>query len=316
MWKTQEVTMNILIIGGRGFLGTKIVEKLSNQYSLTVTTRRRKNVQTSKGVSFAYWDAENKDALIPLLEKSDAVINLAGESIATHRWTQRQKERIRRSRINTTHVLAAALAEAQPKPQILLNASAVGYYGNVPEGDVTENSPRGTGFLADVCEQWEMEAEHAMTFGVRVVLLRTGIVLDRKNGIFPKLLMPARFFAGSVFGEGNQWFPWIHIDDEVRAIEFLLTTSISGAVNLTAPVPVRFRDFCKELTTHIHRPLCWKVPSFIPRMLLGEMGVELLLSGQKALPQKLLTAGFQFRYPTIEQALQNLLNEEERDSEV
>jgi uncharacterized protein (TIGR01777 family) len=191
---------------------------------------------------------------------------------------------------------------------VLINASAVGYYGNVPEGAVTEINPRGAGFLADVCGQWEDEAMKAQAFGVRVVLLRTGIVLDKNGGALKKFLLPFRFFVGGPLGNGRQWFPWIHVQDEVNAILFAMEhEQIIGPVNLTAPHSVRMSEFCKVLGKVLRRPSWFSVPGFILKIALGDMAEPLLLDGQKAIPKKLLDARFQFQFQNIEDALREMI---------
>ncbi|MFZ1979240.1 MAG: TIGR01777 family oxidoreductase, partial [Bacteroidota bacterium] len=227
--------------------------------------------------------------------------------IAGKRWTDVQKTKIFESRIGTTKSLVSAIGNAGHPPKVLLNASAVGFYGNVPEGDVTESFSKGKGFLADLCAQWELEALRAEKFGVRVVLLRTGIVLDTDTGVFPKLLSSFRFFLGGHFGSGKQWFPWIHVLDEVNAILFTLENGkISGAVNLCVPGILRQKDFCTVLGRVLNRPPAISIPGMVLKILLGEMADPLLFQGQKVIPEKMIAAGFKFSFPECEDALKDL----------
>ena len=192
----------------------------------------------------------------------------------------------------------------------MINASAIGYYGNVPEGDITEISPKGRGFLADTCDQWEQEARAVEKWGVRTVLLRNGIVLGEGGGVLSKMIPPFQFFAGGPLGSGGQWVSWIHREDVVGAILFALgKNEISGPVNTTAPNPVRMRDFCREIGKVLKRPSWVSVPPFALKLMLGEMS-EMLLDGQKAIPQKLLAHHYAFKFPNLQAALLNILNQQ------
>jgi hypothetical protein len=215
-------------------------------------------------------------------------------------------ERIRDSRIHATRAIVEGIASANVKPEALVNASAVGYYGEVPEDEVTEEYPPGSDFLAEVCRAWEAEALRARTMGVRVVLLRTSIALG-DGGALARMLMPFRFFVGGPLGSGRQWFPWIHRDDVVSAIEFALRErSLEGPVNLAAPEPVRMADFCRRLGRVLHRPSWLPVPAIALKLLLGEMST-MVLTGQKAVPRKLLQTGFRFRYSHLEAAMMDIV---------
>jgi uncharacterized protein len=304
--------MNIILAGGSGLIGTHLVQRLHERGdSVILLTRKQQPIPRPSFslTKFVLWDAVTVGAWSAEFEHADAVINLAGESIAAKRWTTKQKHRIIASRIVSTRAIVEAIHHAAYKPKVLLNASAVGYYGNVPDGDIMEQFPRGNGFLASVCEQWEREAMNAQQRdGVRVALLRTGIVLDANSGALQKLLLPFRYFLGGYFGNGTQWFPWIHIEDEVDAIIFALENfKIEGAINLAAPEIVRMKEFCSVLGTALHRPSWMPVPACILKFVLGEMAQPLLLDGQKVIPQKLTENGFTFKYPKLKEALENLL---------
>ncbi len=298
--------MKIVLAGTTGFIGKPLVERLlKSGHTLFILTRdpARLPRSTSPKLHALQWDGERQGNWARFMDGADAVINLAGEPIAAKRWTAGQKEKILRSRINTTRAITQAVCSAQQKPKVLVNASAVGYYGAVEAGDVTEEAPRGQGFLAEVCEAWEREAARVMQAGVRLVLLRTGVVLEKGGGALAKMEFPFRVFAGGPLGSGRQWFPWIHCDDELGLIEYALDQEkVSGPLNATAPLPVTMEEFCKALGRVLHRPSWAPVPAFVLKLLLGEMS-ELLLTGQKAVPQKALEKGYRFKYPDVEGAL-------------
>jgi uncharacterized protein (TIGR01777 family) len=302
--------MKVIVAGGSGLIGRKlIVELLQARHEVIVLSRRPENVhRIFPAVRVEFWDAKASNVLVNILDKADVVINLTGESIAAKRWSSLQKQKILSSRIDSTRAIVNALKQTRHRPSVLLNASAVGYYGNVPKDEVTEAYPKGNGFLPDVCNQWEMEAQKAQELGVRVVLLRTGIVLDKYEGALRKLLLQFRMFIGGPLGNGRQWFPWIHVQDEVNAILFAVEhEQINGAINLSAPESVRLSDFCIVLGKVLRRPSWLPVPEFALRLMLGEMAKPLLFQGQKIIPKKLLEDGFKFRYPNLENALKNIL---------
>ena len=231
------------------------------------------------------------------------MINLAGEPIAAKRWTERQKKRIRDSRIAATKSLVEAISVARGKPSFLVNASAVGYYGARGDEAVTEETPPGNDFLSAVCRDWENEAIQAERFGVRVIRLRTGIVLGRGGGALAKMALPFKLFVGGPLGSGNQWMPWIHLDDEVGFIVFLIQNAdAKGAFNVTAPHPERMKDFCRTLGQVMRRPAWLGAPAFAVRLALGEMS-GMLLTGQRALPAAAERLGFELKYPTLLEAL-------------
>jgi uncharacterized protein (TIGR01777 family) len=305
--------MRIVIAGGTGFIGAALTDRLVRQgHSLVLLTRSAERARA--GVSAVVWRPGapgNWDAGVgAAITGADAIINLAGESIAGKRWSETQKQRLRSSRLDTTRALVAAIAAARDTPKLLLNASAVGYYG--PRGDetVTEETGSGSDFLARLCREWENEALGAEAYGVRVVRLRTGIVLGNGGGALAKMVPPFKFFLGGPLGSGRQWIPWIHLADEVGLIEFLLAANAGGAVNATAPEPVRMKEFCAMLGNVLRRP-CWApVPAFALRTALGEMA-EMLLSGQRAVPAEAEKIGYRFRYRTLRPALKNILSTNE-----
>lgn len=276
--------MKIVIAGGTGFLGRPLGARLAAEGHTVVNLPR---------------GGDNVDG-------ADAVINLAGESIAGKRWTVAQKERIRESRVVTTRRLVDAIARSPAPPSVFISGSAVGYYG--PRGDeiATEYAPAGSDFLAGVCVAWEAEAERAESH-TRVVRVRTGLVLARDGGALPQMLPPFWFGAGGPIGSGRQYWPWIHRTDWVDLVCWALRTpSVSGAVNATAPTPVTNAEFARALGRALHRPAFLPAPAFALRLLLGEMADGLLLSGQRAVPAKAEALGFSFTHTDVGAALQSI----------
>jgi uncharacterized protein (TIGR01777 family) len=238
----------------------------------------------------------------------DGVVHLAGESIGGKRWSRDQKARILDSRTKGTSLLARALASLDAPPPVLLSGSAVGIYGYDRHEPVVEDSPPGSGFLAELCLEWEAATAPAEAAGSRVAHLRTGLVLDPHGGLLPRLALPFKLFVGGRLGSGRQWMSWITLADEVRAIRFLLDHPISGPVNLTAPAPVTNTEMAKTLGRVLHRPSFVPVPAFAPKLVLGkQMGDELVFASQRALPAVLQQEGFEFEHPALEPALRALL---------
>jgi uncharacterized protein (TIGR01777 family) len=304
--------MKIVVAGGTGFLGKSLVSRLLQQgHTVIVLTRSsRKASFWSGNLRAEQWDAVTVGSWVGVVDGADAIINLTGELIAGKRWTRRQKDRILKSRVDSTRVLVSAIEQVQHRPSVLINISAVGFYGDVSQGDVTEEAPKGNGFLAGVCSQWESEALAAQKLGVRVVTPRLGVVLGVEGGALTKLMAPFKFFAGGYLGSGKQWFPWIHIKDVVNALLFLLNhPSMVGPVNLAAPQPLTMKEFTNILGKIMHRPAWTAVPSFVLRLALGEMA-EMLLTGQRVVPRKLLDAEFVFEYATARTALTAIINRE------
>jgi hypothetical protein len=254
------------------------------------------------------WDGKTGTGWASLLDGDTAIVHLAGESIAAGRWTESRKRRIRESRVESGRAVLAAIRQAKEKPKTLLQGSAVGIYGPCGDEVVTEGHAPGTDFLAGVCVDWEASTAEAETLGVRRALLRTGIVLSGDGGALPKMSLPFRLGAGGPLGGGRQWLPWIHIADEVGAIRFLLERDDArGPFNLTAPQPLTNRDFGRALGKALHRPSLAPAPAFALRLILGEMA-DMLLNGQRAVPQRLLEMGYAFRFPEALQALRNLFD--------
>lgn len=302
--------MKILLAGASGFIGTSLIRKLTDSgHKLVLLTRdlEKSARRTHQAIDLVYWDGKNVGAWCKHVQDADAIINLSGEGIAEKRWTRDQKKLIVSSRVESTRAIVQAISKSERKPGTLINASAVGFYGNVADSDVSETTPKGSGFLADTCDLWEKEANAAQKFGFRVVLTRIGVVLDKDGGALQKMIPPFQFYAGGPLGSGTQWFPWIHRDDVVGILQFCVENpAISGPVNVTAPAPLQMKTFCAELGKVLGKPSWAPVPSFALRLLLGEMA-DMLLGGQKALPKKMQQAGYSFKYPILHQALKAIL---------
>jgi uncharacterized protein (TIGR01777 family) len=302
--------MKIVIAGGSGFIGSHLVKSLvSHGHQVTLLSRNPEAARDAApaGVHVFRWDGVNPSEWKETIDGADAVYNFSGASIA-ERWTTSHKRAIMETREKSTDALVGAIADARRKPSVFVNSSAVGYYGNVPEGDVTEQYPKGEGFLAEVVDRWEKAARQAEQYGVRVVTPRTGIVLGRGGGALEKLLIPFRLFVGGPFGSGNQGFPWVHIDDVVGAFSFALTEkSLAGPFNLAAPQPVTTREFCKAFGKALHRPSWAPVPGIALKLMLGEMAEETLLWGQRIIPKKLQEAGYTFKFAKLDEALGDIV---------
>jgi uncharacterized protein (TIGR01777 family) len=243
-----------------------------------------------------------------VLESSDAVVNLAGEGIADRAWTADRKTAIRSSRVTATRALAEAIRACARPPRIFISGSAVGYYGTQGDEPLTETSPAGSDFLASVCQSWEQETKAADGVA-RIVLLRTGLVLDRSQGALPRMALPFRFFVGGRVGSGRQYMSWIHVKDWVEMVRWALRNNdVSGALNLTAPSPVTNAEFTGALARAMHRPALLPVPAFALHMLLGrELADALLLGGQRVLPAKAQQSGYQFRFAELSAALRHIM---------
>ena len=295
--------MKIIISGASGLIGKQLVEQLQ-QHGHDVVRLVRRAASTGE----IMWDPKAGVLSASALEGADAVIHLSGAGIGDKRWTSSYKREILESRTITTNLIATTIANMNRKPSVFLSGSAIGIYG--PRGDeqLNEVSTDGTSFLADVCKQWEDAAKPASDAGIRTVLLRTGIVLTTKGGALKKQLPLFQLGLGGKFGNGKQWQSWISIDDEVGAIEHLLTANVSGAVNLTAPNPVTNAEFTSTLARVVKRPAFLPIPPFAPKAILGgELADALLFTGQRVLPAALNASGYQFVHPTLEVALRALL---------
>jgi len=296
--------MNILVTGASGLIGSALVPFLVGQGN-RVTKVVRSTAPSNSDV--ASWDPEAERIDISHAGHIDAVVHLAAHPIGG-RWSKRTKELIRESRIGGTRLLSEALARRTDPPPVLVSASAVGFYGDRGEDWMDESSGAGDGFLADVCQKWEGATLPATTSGVRVVLLRFGLVLSRRGGALAKMLPAYRSGLGGKLGDGRQYWSWISIDDAVSAIHHsLVTPGLAGPVNAVAPDPVTNGDFTKTLGQSLGRPALFSVPRPMVRLLFGEMGREALLSSCRAKPSRLLATGFRFQHPELRSAFDDLL---------
>ncbi len=298
--------MDFLITGATGFLGRRLVQHLlSGGHTVNYLARKRSSILDSRA-SFHCWNAGDRPPLNSI-PRFDAIIHLAGEPIA-QRWTSEIKHRIYDSRLDGTRELVAAIAELKHRPSVLVSASAVGYYGHRGDEVLTETSAPGTGFLADLCVQWENEALRAQEIGVGVVPIRIATVLGPEGGALKKMLVPFRLGIGGKFGNGKQWMPWIHVDDLVRLLVFAATTpSVMGPLNGSSPHPVTNAQFTRALGRALRRPAILPIPKFALKLALGEMA-EFLFASLKVIPEATEQAGFQFEHPEIDEALRDLLN--------
>jgi len=302
--------MRILIAGGTGFIGSALIRELSSRGHEIVALVRESTAVPDlfpAGVQIQRWDGRTPGEWSHSMEEVDAVINLAGASIGGGRWTRRRKALILQSRIDAARALVAAMRTAVRRPGVLINASGVGYYGLSGEGIVTEENAPGDDFLGTTCRQSESEASAASVLGVRVVFPRFGVVLAQGGEALERMVFPFRMFVGGPLGSGEQWYPWVHRDDAVGAMAFLLThQNIKGPVNGVSPDAVTMKTFARELGRVLGRPSWLPVPSFVLKALLGEMA-SLVLYGRRILPARLLEAGYAFKYPTLRGALESAL---------
>lgn len=296
--------MRIVISGSSGLIGTALVLRLTEHGHDVVRLVRG----DTSAPGTASWDPAAGRLDPAVVDGADAVINLSGAGIGDHRWTDSYRRELVESRTQTTGLLARTIAAAERRPSVLLSGSAIGAYG--PRGDevLDETSPRGEGFLADLCQRWEEATAPAEAAGVRTVHLRTGIVLSPSGGALKKQLPLFRLGLGGTFGSGRQWQSWISLHDEIGAIDHLLTVDVHGPVNLTAPEPVTNRELTRTLARVLRRPAVLPIPSFGPKLLLGsELAEALLYTGQRVVPTKLTASGFPFRHPDLESALREIL---------
>ncbi|WP_100398033.1 TIGR01777 family oxidoreductase [Bacillus sp. FJAT-44742] len=299
--------MNIAITGGTGFLGSLLTEHLlSKGHYVYILTRNSEGRQNKDRLEHVEWLTENAHPEKEL-QNIDAFINLAGASI-NQRWTPSAKRKILQSRIEATQETYRIMNALDPTPSVLINASAVGYYGtSKTEVFTEENGPAEQNFLQKVCDRWEQEAIKAENLGVRTVRARFGIILSTEEGALPRMMLPYKLFAGGPVGSGKQWFSWIHVKDVINMIEFALENNhASGPMNVTAPHPYRMKDFGKELGKVMNRPHWAPAPAFALKTALGEMSV-LILEGQKVLPKQAEAWGYSFSYPELRPALEDIV---------
>lgn len=300
--------MKVAITGATGFVGSRLVERLQEQghQPLILTRNRATALNAFPNLEIVAYTPTESGSWQQAIAGCDAVVNLAGEPIAESRWTSKQKQEILDSRRVGTQKIVEAITLANPKPSVLVNTSAIGYYGTSETATFDETSPAGSDFLAEVCLAWEAEAQKVKEAGVRLVILRSGIVLG-DGGALAKMIPPFKLFAGGPLGTGKQWFSWIHREDIVNLILFAITQpDVEGVFNATAPNPVRMSELCQAIGEILNRPSWLPVPSFVPEALLGE-GATVVLEGQQVLPKRTISKGFDYQYPTVKQALSEIL---------
>ena len=301
--------MKIVITGGTGFIGSALMDELvKDKHEIVVTSRSPEKVQGLPAlVRSVKWDGCTAEGWGSEVDGADAIVNLAGEAIGPIPWVGDRKEKIRSSRANAGQAIVQAIERAKQKPRVLVQSSAVGYYGTHGDETLTEQSPPGSDFLASVCVDWEASTAAVEHMGVRRAVYRTGLVLSRNGGFLPVIALPFQFFVGGKLGSGRQWFSWIHVADEITALKFLLTNDAArGAFNFTAPNPVRNADFSKALGKATGRPSAIPVPGFAMKLGLGEMAELLVLQGERVVPDHLKQMGFEFRYPTLQGVLREI----------
>jgi len=307
--------MKVVIAGGSGFLGTALAWAWAEEgHDVRILTRaipagqaQHESGTGKPGITRVGWRPDGTAVTVGQeLERADALISLAGESIGSGRWTASRKQALRDSRLRATRSLVEALAATREPPHTFVSASGVGYYGDRGNETLSEDAPPGSDFMARLCVDWEAEATAAARPGVRVIPLRTGLVLENSGGVLPRMAMPFRYFAGAALGSGRQYISWIHRLDWLELVRFIVDTrSIEGPVNATAPHPVTNAAFSHALGRALHRPSFMRAPSFVLRLMLGELA-DSILTGQRAIPAKALAHGHHFRYPEIEIAFRGI----------
>ncbi len=294
--------MRILITGASGLVGTALQKSFAEKgYEMLLATRGEPKTENQ-----LQWSVEEGFADAEKLEGIDAVVHLAGESVNGLRWTNEKKKAIRDSRVHGTRNVVEAISKLKHKPKVFVAASAIGFYGERGDEELTESSNVGSGFLAEVSREWEAESRRAEDAGIRTVLLRTGIVLSKDGGALGTMLLPFKLGVGGVIGSGKQWMSWISLDDHIAVINYVIENdAIRGAVNAVSPHPVTNEEFTKAMGDVLYRPTFIPLPEFAVSMLLGEMGDALLLASTKVLPKRLEDAGFEFNYPDLKVALEH-----------
>jgi len=301
--------MRILVMGGSGLIGKWFCSEMREHgHRVIVLTRRPGQARLPEGVEACGWDGKTPEGWVGQVEQADALVNLAGENIGGGLWTAERKRRILQSRVDACRVLVQAVEKAVKKPEVVLQASAVGIYGDAAGKQLDETAAHGRGFMPDVVERWEAASQAMEDLGLRRIVMRSGLVLDPNEGVLPRLMLPFRLFAGGALGNGKQGVSWIHRTDQARAMRFLLENpNARGVYNFTAPGAVSNAQFGKLLARVMQRPYWMPAPAFALKLVLGEMSA-LLLEGQFVHPGRLLSEGYSFAFPQLEGALKDLLH--------
>ncbi|MFC1893886.1 TIGR01777 family oxidoreductase [Chloroflexota bacterium] len=297
--------MNILITGSSGLIGSSLVRSLKISGNTILSLSREPGKDGFK------WDPARGEIDLPYDVNIDVVIHLAGENIARARWSKKQKELILDSRVKGTRLLVDTIIQLQPPPKTLLSASGIGIYGDRYDVLLDEDDQTGEGFLEDVAREWEAATRVAVESGIRVANLRMGVVMSKEGGVLKRLLPLFKCGLGAILGSGNQYMSWIMIDDVVTAIEYILTNEdIKGPINMVAPNPVTNKEFTKILGIVLHRPAILRIPAWAIQAVYGEMGKELLLTSTRALPRRLISSGFDYQFPVLEDGLRHVLKKD------
>lgn len=301
--------MKIAIIGATGFIGSHAAGYLSQAgHEVTAVSRSAGKARKLFGeeTEIFEWDAKGPEGLLPLIEKTDVLINLAGQDIGESRWTEKRKKLLRESRVNTGRYVKDAILGAKKRPKMLIQASAIGIYGVNHYGTKTR-VPGDDSFMATLTAEWEKSVSGLIETGVTTVLFRQGVVLGKESGMLAKVRTPMKFFIGGKLGSGKQWLSWVHKTDVVRAMEFVIENDLEGRFNIASPEPVMQKDFFKILGKVMQRPSWMPVPAFVLKIVFGKMAEETILASQRAMPDRLLEAGFSFSFSSLEGALKDLL---------
>jgi uncharacterized protein (TIGR01777 family) len=300
--------MNIILAGGTGLIGRELTAALlADHHHVWVLSRNPRAASMVPGAELVAWDAHTSTGWGHLVDEAGAIFNLAGENLGAHLWTPAHKEKVLSSRANAGKAVMQALTEAKHRPGVLVQASAIGYYGASDTRILDESSPAGKDWQAKVCLDWESSTREAERMGMRRVVVRTGLVLTKKGGVLPRLLLPFRLFGGGPLGSGRQYYSWITMRDEIQALLFLLKDeNTSGVYNLTAPNPIQQAGFGRAIAQVLRRPYWFPAPAFAMRLALGEMST-LVIDGQRVVPSRLSEAGYKFNDEQLKPALQSIL---------
>lgn len=307
--------MRVTIAGGSGLIGRELTARLvANGDAVTILSRNPDKVlRLPSGAKALRWDGTSLQEWSHVIEDTDAIVNLTGENLSGEgflpsRWTKDRKIRLVKSRVNSGLVLTKAIQAAGTRPSVFVQASGIGFYGTRQDKTLTELDSSGDDFSANLCKEWEASSQPVETLGVRRVITRNGVVLSTKGGALPLILLPYKLFVGGPMGDGRQVYSWIHIEDEVSAIIYLIhNNNAKGVFNLTSPNPVTNYEFGKTIGKVMKRPHYFTLPAFAMRLAFGEVA-SMVLEGQRVVPQKLLAAGFTFKFPTLDAAIKDLLN--------